>query len=315
MQRKFSEGSIYIHMNIIEAAKVIYKYTVHDEADNVIETQTALSELNVSIEKGSFVCVLGHNGSGKSTFAKLINALNLPDEGTVIVSGMDTKEEDNILNIRRQAGMVFQNPDNQIVANVVEEDVAFGPENLGVPQDEIIDRVNKVIDRLEIGSVRMKSPNRLSGGQKQRVAIAGIMAMKPECIVLDEPTAMLDPQGRKYVLEAVHDLNKHEGITIVLITHYMEEAVDADRLIVMEHGEIAKDSEGKPLDGTPRELFSKPEELKRHFLALPVVTELAARLKERGLDIPDGILTTAELIESLKSLRAAVDTGEHKCNA
>ena len=290
-------------MNIIEAAKVIYKYTVHDEADNIIETQTALSELDISIEKGSFVCVLGHNGSGKSTFAKLINALNLPDEGTVIVSGMNTREPEHTLDIRKRAGMVFQNPDNQIVANVVDEDIAFGPENLGVPTAEIIDRVNSVIDRLEIEAYRAKSPNRLSGGQKQRVAIAGIMAMKPECIVLDEPTAMLDPSGRSYVLEAVHDLNKKEGITIVLITHYMEEAVGADRLIVMEHGEIARDSSGKPLDGTPRELFSKPEELKAHALALPVVTELAARLKKKGLDIPDGILTDEELVSCLKELR------------
>ncbi len=291
-------------MNIIEAARVIYKYTVHDEADNIIETQTALSELNVGIEKGSFVCVLGHNGSGKSTFAKLINALNLPDEGTVVVSGMNTRDSEHILDIRKQAGMVFQNPDNQIVANVVEEDVAFGPENLGVPTDEILQRVDNVIDRLEIGAVRTKSPNRLSGGQKQRVAIAGIMAMKPECIILDEPTAMLDPSGRSYVLEAVHDLNKKEGITIVLITHYMEEAVDADRLIVMEHGEIARDSEGRALDGTPKELFSRPEELKKHSLALPVVSELAYRLKQHGLDIPDGILSTQELIDRLKELKA-----------
>lgn len=290
-------------MNIIEAAKVIYKYTVHDESDNVIESQTALSDLDLSIEKGTFVCILGHNGSGKSTFAKLINGLNLPDEGTVVVSGMDTRNEDKILSIRRKAGMVFQNPDNQIVANVVEEDVAFGPENLGMPQKEIAERVDDVLNRLELDAVRLKSPNRLSGGQKQRVAIAGIMAMKPECIVLDEPTAMLDPSGRRYVLEAVHDLNRREGITIVLITHYMEEAVDADRLIVMEHGEIARDSQGQPLDGTPRELFSKPEELKAHSLALPVVTELAYRLKERGLELPEGILTTEELITGLRELK------------
>lgn len=292
-------------MNIIEAARVIYRYTVHDESNNIIESQTALSELNISIEQGSFVCVLGHNGSGKSTFAKLINALNLPDEGTVIVSGMDTKDPEYTLGIRKKAGMVFQNPDNQIVANVVEEDIAFGPENLGVPTDEIRDRVDSVIDRLGIQAFRAKSPNRLSGGQKQRVAIAGIMAMKPECIVLDEPTAMLDPAGREYVLEAVHSLNKKEGITIVLITHYMDEAVDADRLIVMEHGEIARDSKGRLLDGTPRELFSRPDELKAHSLALPVVTELADRLKKRGLKLPDGILTASELAVCLKELKNA----------
>ncbi len=290
-------------MNIIEAAKVVYRYTLHDEDNQIIETQTALSDLNLSIEKGSFVCVLGHNGSGKSSFARLINALNLPDEGTVLVSGLDTKDPENTLNIRGRAGMVFQNPDNQIVANVVEEDIAFGPENMGVPTEEIIRRVDEVIGKLGIGTFRLKSPNRLSGGQKQRVAIAGIMAMKPECIVLDEPTAMLDPSGRSYVLEAVHELNRREGITIVLITHYMEEAVRADRLIVLENGSVAKDSEGKLLDGSPRELFARADELKAHSLTVPVITELACRLKQEGLDLPDGILTRKELAEALKRLR------------
>ncbi len=290
-------------MNIIEAAKVVYRYTLHDENNQIIETQTALSDLNLSIEKGSFVCILGHNGSGKSSFARLINALNLPDEGTVLVSGMDTKDPENTLNIRGRAGMVFQNPDNQIVANVVEEDIAFGPENMGVPTEEIIRRVDEVIAKLGIGTFRLKSPNRLSGGQKQRVAIAGIMAMKPECIVLDEPTAMLDPSGRSYVLDAVHELNRREGITIVLITHYMEETVRADRLIVLENGRVAKDSAGRLLDGTPRELFSRADELKAHSLTVPVITELACRLKQGGLELPDGILTRKELEEALKQLR------------
>ncbi|MDO4960286.1 MAG: energy-coupling factor transporter ATPase [Eubacteriales bacterium] len=290
-------------MNIIEAARVVYKYTLHDEEDNVIETQTALSNFSLEIEKGSFVCVLGHNGSGKSSFAKLINGLNLPDEGTILVSGRDTRDEDNILKVRESAGMVFQNPDNQIVANIVEEDVAFGPENMGVPSEEIIERVDSVIEKLGLSAFRYKSPNRLSGGQKQRTAIAGIVAMKPQCIVLDEPTAMLDPSGRKDVLDAVHELNKKDGITIILITHYMEEAIDADRLIVMEKGNIAADASGRPLDGTPRELFTRVDELKKHSLSVPVITELAFRLKNKGLDIPEGILTRKELVEALKALR------------
>lgn len=290
-------------MNIIKAAGVIYRYTLRDEDNNITETHTALNDLDLEIEKGSFVCILGHNGSGKSSFARLINALNVPDEGTVIVSGMDTSDPDAVMKIRGSAGMVFQNPDNQIVANVVEEDIAFGPENLGVPSEEILRRVDEVTERLGLKLFRLKSPNRLSGGQKQRVAIAGILAMKPECIVLDEPTAMLDPSGRKYVLEAVHELNRREGITIVLITHNMEEAVDADRIIVFESGRVARDSEGRTLDGTPEELFSRPEELKAHALKVPVMTELANELKRAGLDIPEGILTRKELADSLADLR------------
>ncbi len=290
-------------MNMIEAAKVVFRYTLHDEENQIIETKTALSDLNLEIEKGSFVCVLGHNGSGKSSFAKLINALNLPDEGTVLISGMNTVDADNTLRIRERAGMVFQNPDNQIVANVVEEDVAFGPENLGVPTEEIARRVDEVLAASGMEAYRYQSPNRLSGGQKQRVAIAGIMAMRPECIVLDEPTAMLDPAGRKYVLEAVHELNRRDGITIILITHYMEEAVNADRIIVMEKGTIAKDPEGKPLDGTPKDLFSRPEELERHALSVPVITELAYRLKKAGLDLPDCVLTREELVSGLRKLK------------
>lgn len=299
-------------MNIIKAAGVVYKYTLRDEENKLLETHTALEELDLEIEKGSFVCILGHNGSGKSSFARLINALNVPDEGTVIVSGMNTSDPGEHLKIRGKAGMVFQNPDNQIVANVVEEDIAFGPENLGVPSDEILRRVREVTERLGLGMFRLKSPSRLSGGQKQRVAIAGIMAMKPECIVLDEPTAMLDPSGRKYVLEAVHELNRREGITIILITHNMEEAVDADRIIVFDRGKIAVDSCDRPLDGTPREIFSRPGELKAHSLKVPVITELADELRKAGLDIPGGILTRQELEECLTALYSAKACGDEK---
>ena len=290
-------------MNMIEAAKVVFRYTLHDEENRIIETKTALSDLSLEIEKGSFVCVLGHNGSGKSSFAKLINALNLPDEGTMLISGLNTVDADNTLRIRERAGMVFQNPDNQIVANVVEEDVAFGPENLGVPTDELEKRVNEVLEASGMEAWRYQSPNRLSGGQKQRVAIAGIMAMRPECIVLDEPTAMLDPAGRKYVLEAVHELNRRDGITIILITHYMEEAVNADRVIVMENGTIARDRNGNPLDAAPEKLFSDPEELERHALSVPVITELAWRLKKAGLDLPECVLTRKELVADLLRLK------------
>ena len=273
------------------------------EEDEDSEPRKALDGVTLSIERGSFVAIVGRNGSGKSTLAKNFNALLLPTGGAVFVDGMNTADDSTLWNIRRCVGMVFQNPDNQIVANVVEEDIAFGPENLGLDTEEIIRRVDSVVDALEVGAFRHKSPNRLSGGQKQRVAISGVMAMKPQCIVLDEPTAMLDPSGRKYVLEAVHELNRKEGITIVLITHYMEEAVGADRLIVMEGGTIARDADGNALDGTPEELFGKADELKRHALCVPVVTELALRLKEKGVDIPNGILTREELVKHLVSLK------------
>ncbi len=290
-------------MKLIEAAHIFYDYLIRDENDNVMATEPALSDFSLEIEQGSFVCLLGHNGSGKSTFAKLINAMNLPKEGTVLVSGMDTRDEDKVLNIRMKAGMVFQNPDNQIISNVVEEDVGFGPENVGVPTDEILRRVDEALDKLGMTAYRLKSPNQLSGGQKQRVAIAGIVAMRPECIILDEPTAMLDPTGRKDVIEAVSELNKKEGITIILITHYMEECTGADRIVVMDHGRIAEDSKGRPMDGTPREIFSRVEDLKKLQLTVPVITELSHELKMAGLPLPDGILTRDELVKELSGLK------------
>lgn len=287
-------------MNIIKASHISYDYVLRDENDNIVETTHALTDLDLEIEKGSFVCLLGHNGCGKSTFARLINALNLPKEGTLLVDGMDTSDGSLTLNIRETAGMVFQNPDNQIISNIVEEDVAFGPENIGVPQEEIIRRVDEAIDAVGMSAYRYKSPNQLSGGQKQRVAIAGIMAMRPKCIVFDEPTAMLDPDGRKDVLEIAHRLNREEGITVVLITHYMEEAVDADRIVVMEKGRIAPDKDGHPMDGSPREIFSKVGDLKALALTVPVITELAYELRLEGIPVPEGVLTRNELVEALK---------------
>ena len=287
-------------MNIIKAAHIFYDYVLRDENDNIVETTHALTDFDLEVEKGSFVCLLGHNGCGKSTFARLINALNLPKEGTLLVDGMDTKDGRLTLNIREKAGMVFQNPDNQIISNVVEEDVAFGPENIGVPREEIIKRVDEAIDAVGMSAYRYKSPNQLSGGQKQRVAIAGIMAMRPECIVFDEPTAMLDPDGRKEVLEIAHRLNREEGITVVLITHYMEEAVNADRIVVMEKGSIALEKNGHKMDGSPREIYSKVDDLRALALTVPVITELAHDLRTEGIHIPEGILTRTELVEALK---------------
>ena len=282
-------------MKIIDAAHVFFDYVRRDENDNIEEVSHALCDLNLTIEKGSFVCILGHNGSGKSTFAKLLNGLNLPKDGAVLVAGMPTSDESKLLQIREAAGMVFQNPDNQIIANVVEEDVAFGPENIGVPTEEIWHRVEASLSAVGMLTYRMKSPNRLSGGQKQRVAIAGVMAMKPACIILDEPTAMLDPNGRRDVMRTVHELNQRDGITIVHITHYMEEAVEADRIVVMDGGKVV-------MDGTPREIFSRVEELKALSLCVPQVTELAYELKCAGLPLPDGILTREELVRELLPL-------------
>ncbi|MDD3251178.1 MAG: energy-coupling factor transporter ATPase [Lachnospiraceae bacterium] len=279
-------------MGIIKASKLIYDYIRRDEEDQVEEVNRAIDELTLDIKTGDFVAILGHNGSGKSTFAKQINGILLPTDGTVVISGMNTADDSHIWDIRKTAGMVFQNPDNQIIGNVVEEDVGFGPENLGVPTDEIWKRVDESLEAVGMTAYRMKSPNKLSGGQKQRVAIAGVMAMKPQCIILDEPTAMLDPNGRKEVIATLHELNRKEGITVLLITHYMEEAIHADRVIVMDDGRLV-------MDGTPRELFSRVKELKSYRLDVPQVTELAWELKEAGVAMPDGILTMEELMKVL----------------
>ena len=282
-------------MGISKASRLIFDYIRRDENENIEEVDRAIDDLSVDVEKGSFVAILGHNGSGKSTLAKQINGILVPTEGTVWVCGMDTSDENQIWEIRRRTGMVFQNPDNQIIANVVEEDVGFGPENIGVPTEDIWTRVNESLEAVGMTAYRYKSPNKLSGGQKQRVAIAGVMAMRPECIVLDEPTAMLDPNGRREVIKTVRQLNRQEGITVLLITHYMEEVVHADRVIVMDDGKIV-------MDGTPREIFSRVEELKACRLDVPQVTELAYELRKAGLDLPEGILSQEELLEHLVPL-------------
>ncbi len=282
-------------MGIIKAKDLVHEYIRRDEEGNVESIQTALDKVSLDVKKGDFIAVLGHNGSGKSTLAKHINAILEPTEGSLWVDGFDTTEEKNIWDIRQRAGMVFQNPDNQIIASVVEEDVGFGPENIGVPTDEIWQRVKESLKAVGMLKYREHSPNKLSGGQKQRVAIAGVMAMQPECIVLDEPTAMLDPVGRKEVLEAVHALNREKGVTIILITHYMEEVVEADHVYVMDAGKVV-------MQGTPRSIFSQVERLKEYRLDVPQITLLAYELKKAGLDIPDGILTREELTEALKKL-------------
>lgn len=279
-------------MGIIKTVKVAFDYFKYDEDGNVQETQRAVDNVNIDIPEGSFVAVLGHNGSGKSTFAKHINALLLPTEGTVWIDGMDTLKEPELWKIRQKAGMVFQNPDNQIIGTVVEEDVGFGPENMGVPTDDIWKRVDESLAKTGMTAYRHHSPNKLSGGQKQRVAIAGVMAMRPKCIVLDEPTAMLDPNGRKEVLEAVRQLNREEKVTVVLITHYMEEVIHADHVYVMDEGHVV-------MEGTPREIFSQVETLKKYRLDVPQVTLLAWELKKSGVDVPEGILTTEELVNAL----------------
>lgn len=278
--------------SIIKAEELVYDYVRRDEETGEEEISRAVDHLNLEIEAGSFVAVLGHNGSGKSTFAKEVNGILTPTEGVLYVNGIDTSDGEQIWEVRKTAGMVFQNPDNQIIGNVVEEDVGFGPENLGVPTEEIWQRVDKALEDVEMTEYRKKSPNHLSGGQKQRVAIAGVLAMKPKCIVLDEPTAMLDPIGRQEVIRTVHELNKKEQITILLITHYMEEAIDADRVIVMDDGKLV-------MDGTPREIFSQVEKIKGYALDVPQITELAWELRKNGVDLPDGILRREELIEAL----------------
>ena len=282
-------------MYIIKSVILVFDYIRRYEDGQVEEVKRALDHVNLEIEKGSFVAIQGHNGSGKSTFAKQINGILSPTDGTLFVSEMDTRDEAHLWDIRKNAGMVFQNPDNQIIGNIVEEDVGFGPENIGVPTEEIWKRVDESLKAVGMMMYRKQSPNHLSGGQKQRVAIAGVMAMKPECIVLDEPTAMLDPNGRKEVIRTVHELNRAEGITMVLITHYMEEVVDADRVIVMDDGHIV-------MDGTPKEIFSRVEELKQYRMDVPQVTELAWELQKKGIPLPDGILRKSELLDALVPL-------------
>lgn len=282
-------------MGIVEAKNLTFEYIRRDEEGNVEGITTAVDNVNIDIKAGDFVAVLGHNGSGKSTFAKHLNALVMPTEGTVYVDGMDTKDSGNTLSVRQTAGMVFQNPDNQIVGTLVDEEVGFGPENIGVPTEEIWERVEKSLKAVGMYQFRNASPNKLSGGQKQRVAIAGIVAMKPKCIVLDEPTAMLDPLGRKEVLNVLHELNRKENVTIILITHYMEEVIDADYVYVMDGGKLV-------MDGTPRQIFTQVEMLKSMRLDVPQVTELAYELKKAGLPIKDGIIRNEELVEELKRL-------------
>ncbi len=272
---------------IVKVQEAVYKYTDYEEREI-----TALDGVSLHVKKGEFLVIIGHNGSGKSTLAKHINAINRPDEGVVWVKGMDTRDESKVWDIRQTAGMVFQNPDNQLVATIVEEDVAFGPENLGIPPNKIRERVDEALRKVGMEDFAESAPHFLSGGQKQRVAIAGIIAMRPEIIILDEPTAMLDPAGRKEVMDTITYLNKEEGITIIHITHYMEEAINADRVIVMEAGKIV-------MEGTPREIFAKVEELKALGLDVPQITELAYELRKEGLDIPADILTAEEMVKAL----------------
>ena len=285
-------------MGIIKAKNVVHEFFRRDEEGNVEFITTALDHVNLDVKAGQFIAILGHNGSGKSTLAKHINALLTPTEGVIWVDGMDVLDEDNTIPIRKTAGMVFQNPDNQIIASVVEEDVGFGPENIGVPTEEIWTRVNQSLEAVDMVKYRKHSPNKLSGGQKQRVAIAGVVAMEPKCIVFDEPTAMLDPNGRKEVIATAHDLNKKKGVTIILITHYMEEVVDADYVYVMEKGKIV-------MDGTPRDIFSRVDELKEHRLDVPQATLVADELRSAGVPIPQGILTRKELVDAIMSVANA----------
>lgn len=277
---------------MIKTENLSFEYEKRDEEGNVIGTHMAVDGVELSIEHGQFIAILGHNGSGKSTLAKHMNAILVPTGGTMWVAGKDTKQDENLLDIRQSAGMVFQNPDNQIIGTVVEEDVGFGPENIGVPTEEIWRRVEESLNAVGMIEYRHHSPNKLSGGQKQRVAIAGVVAMRPKCIVLDEPTAMLDPNGRKEVLKTVKKLHEKEKVTVILITHYMEEVIDADTVIVMDHGKIV-------MQGTPREIFSRVEELKEYRLDVPQVTMLAYELRKRGLNIPNGILRKEELVKIL----------------
>ncbi len=283
-------------MEMIKVKGLTFEYIRRDEDGNVESINKAIDQVDLQVKKGDFVAVLGANGSGKSTLAKHINAILHPTEGTIWVNGLNTKDEKNLWDIRQSAGMVFQNPDNQIIATVVEEDVGFGPENLGIPTEEIWKRVEESLKAVGMLEYRNSSPNKLSGGQKQRVAIAGIMAMKPQCIIMDEPTAMLDPNGRKEVIATVRELNEKENVTVILITHHMDEVIFADHVFVMDHGHVV-------MEGTPREIFSHVEEIKKYRLDVPQVTELAFELRKAGLPIPEGILTVEELVEVLEGLK------------
>ena len=282
-------------MDMIKVEDLAFEYIRRNEEGEVESINRAIDGVSLDVKKGDFIAIIGANGSGKSTLAKHLNAILYPSEGTVWVNGMNTSKEENLWEIRRSSGMVFQNPDNQIIASVIEEDVGFGPENLGVPTEEIWERVEESLEAVGMLEYRAQSPNKLSGGQKQRVAIAGIMAMRPECIVLDEPTAMLDPDGRKEVISTIHWLNQHENITVLLITHHMDEVINADKVFVMEHGKIV-------MQGTPREIFTRIPEIKKYRLDVPQVTELAYELKMAGVNIPDGILSADELVHALESL-------------
>lgn len=283
-------------MDMVKTDKLVFEYEKRDEEGNVIGMHRAVDEVDLDVKEGQFIAILGHNGSGKSTLAKHINAILVPTGGTMWVDGKDTKKPEELWNVRQSAGMVFQNPDNQIIASVVEEDVGFGPENLGVPTDEIWERVEDSLKAVGMIEYRHHSPNKLSGGQKQRVAIAGVVAMEPKCIVLDEPTAMLDPVGRKEVLKTVQKLRKKKNVTVILITHYMEEVIDADKIYVMDHGHVV-------MEGTPREIFAQVDRLKEYRLDVPQVTILADKLRKMGLDIPEGILRKEELVEAVCRLK------------
>ena len=294
---------ISLEGEVFEEGKNILHVFMEDEEGNVIGTSRAIDEVDIEAKEGQFIAILGHNGSGKSTLAKHLNAILVPTEGSVWVNGKNTSNPDELWNVRQSAGMVFQNPDNQIIGTVVEEDVGFGPENLGVPTDEIWQRVEESLKAVGMIEYRHHSPNKLSGGQKQRVAIAGVVAMEPQCIVMDEPTAMLDPVGRREVLKTVHKLRKQKKVTVILITHYMEEVVDADKIFVMDHGKVV-------MEGSPKEIFSKVDELKSYRLDVPQVTILADELRKRGLDIPKGILRKEELVEAVERLIS--ENGEKK---
>ena len=282
-------------MEMIDAQELIFEYEKRDENGNITGTSRAIDGVDLHVKPGSFVAILGHNGSGKSTLAKHMNAILVPTGGTIWVDGRDTKDPKELWDVRQSAGMVFQNPDNQMIATVVEEDVGFGPENLGVPTDEIWQRVEESLKAVGMLKYRSHSPNKLSGGQKQRVAIAGVIAMEPKCIVLDEPTAMLDPNGRKEVIRTVEKLRKEKHVTVILITHYMEEVIDADEVFVMDKGQIV-------MHGTPREVFSQVDKLKEIRMDVPQVTMLAEELRRRGLSLPKGILKQEELVEALCQL-------------